>query len=344
MRFSRLQPVSGPSRRSENQVSYPAGDAVTDDDDSGPAGQRSSDAGSHRRSWWRWLLVGALLIFSLLITALYLISLTADLLQHRWGEALDASRVAVPAAVGWAALLIIFFGRGPTPADRLLSADQRAVREKQARSERNEDSLRRAEQRVQDLTASLAALFAGLGAAADPQNDAAASAPSSPLLARQVAETTARLDQARQWLASARAALAASPHDVADAPEKTRTEKLTTENLITANPISANLTSANLTSANPASANPTSANPASANIATENPASANRATANPIAASPPSFSDRAEAPGCSEGRVGWLRRSRTKMSLAEVRSPSCPGLNRGRRAGSPRLHLWLLGP
>jgi hypothetical protein len=339
MRFSRLQPVSGPSRRSENQVSYPAGDAVTDDDDSGPAGQRSSDAGSHRRSWWRWLLVGALLIFSLLITALYLISLTADLLQHRWGEALDASRVAVPAAVGWAALLIIFFGRGPTPADRLLSADQRAVREKQARSERNEDSLRRAEQRVQDLTASLAALFARLGDGGEsgqrdrPDRDAAG-APPSPLLARQVAETTARLDQARQWLASARAALAASPHDVADAPEKTRTEKLTTENLITANPISANLTSANLTSANPASAN----------IATENPASANRATANPIAASPPSFSDRAEAPGCSEGRVGWLRRSRTKMSLAEVRTPSCPGLNRGRPAGSPRLHPWPLEP
>jgi len=271
---------------------------VTDDDDSGPAGQRLSEVGSHHRSWWRWLLVGVLLIFSLLITALYVISLTADLLQHRWGEALDTSRDAVPAAVGWAALLIIFFGRGVTPADRLRSADQRAVREKQARSERNEDSLRRAEQRVQDLTASLAALFACPGAGGEhdrrERSDRdAAGPPSSPPLARQVAETAARLDQARQWLASARAALAASPHDVADA-----TEKLT-----------------------------------------ENPP-----TANPPTANPSHSSDRAEAPGCSEGRVGWLRRSRTKMSLAEVRTPSCPGLNRGRRAGSPRLHLWPLGP
>jgi hypothetical protein len=249
---------------------------VTDDDDSGPAGQRLSEAGSHHRSWWRWLLVGLLLIFSLLITALYLTSLAADLLQHRWGEALDASRDAVPAGVGWAALLIIFFGPGVTPADRLLSADQRAVMEKQARTERNEDSLRRAEQRVQDLTASLAALFACRGAAADRQENAAAGPASSPQLARQVAETTARLDQSRQWLASARAALAASQRDVADATEKGTTEKLAIEKLATA--------------------------------------------------SPPCFSDPAGRPGCSEGRAGWLRRSRTKMSLAEVRTQGCPGL------------------
>jgi hypothetical protein len=192
---------------------------VTDDDDFGTAGQRLSAARSHRRSWLRWTLVGLLLIFSLLVTGLYVASLTTDLLQHRWGGALDASRDAVPALVGWAALLIIFFGPGTTAADQLMSADQRAAREKRARAERNEDSLRRAEQRVQDLTASLAALFSRLGDAAGPQRSAAAGPPPSPQLARQLAETTARLDQARQWLASARAARAAGEPDIADALE-----------------------------------------------------------------------------------------------------------------------------
>ena len=291
---------SGPAghRRSE------AGPAGQPRREAGPASQRRSEAGSHHRSWWRWLLVGLLLIFSLLITALYVTSLAADLLQHRWGEALDASRDAVPAGVGWAALLIIFFGPGVTPADRLLSADQRAVREKQARTERNEDSLRRAEQRVQDLTASLAALFACLGDAGErgqrEQDDRdAAGPPSSPQLARQVAETTARLDQARQWLASARAALAASQHDVADATEKDATEKDPTTKL---------------------------------------------AIEKLTTASPPSFPDPAERPGCSEGRVGSLRRSRTKMSLAEVRTQGCPGLRPAPLAGSPRLHPRPRGP
>jgi len=188
---------------------------VTDDDDSGASDQRLSEAGSRRRPWWRWLLVGLLLIFSLLITALYLTTLTADLLQHRWGEALLASRDAVPAAVGWAALLIIFFGRGLNPAERLLSADQRAMREGHRRASTDADSVRRAEQRVRDLTARLAALTAGAGDAARPQQMAARRPGSSPQLGRQVAETVARLDQARQWLASAHAALAVSQQDVA---------------------------------------------------------------------------------------------------------------------------------
>jgi len=306
---------SGPAghRRSE------AGPAGQPRREAGPASQRRSEAGSHHRSWWRWLLVGLLLIFSLLITALYVTSLAADLLQHRWGEALDASRDAVPAGVGWAALLIIFFGPGVTPADRLLSADQRAVREKQARTERNEDSLRRAEQRVQDLTASLAALFACLGDAGErgqrEQDDRdAAGPPSSPQLARQVAETTARLDQARQWLASARAALAASQHDVADATEKDATEKDATEK------------------------DPTEKD------ATEKDPTTKLAIEKLTTASPPSFPDPAERPGCSEGRVGSLRRSRTKMSLAEVRTQGCPGLRPAPLAGSPRLHPRPRGP
>jgi hypothetical protein len=194
---------------------------VRDDDDSGAAGQRLRAAGSRHRPWWRSLLVGLLLIFSLLITALYLTTLTADLLQHRWGGALDDSRDAVPAAVGWAALLIIFFGRGMRPAERLLSADRRALRAKQTRASKDADSVRRAEQRVRDLTARLSALTSGPGAApgpddaAEPRHGAPAVSACSPQLARQVAETVARLDQARQWVASARAALASSQQDVA---------------------------------------------------------------------------------------------------------------------------------
>jgi hypothetical protein len=41
--------------------------------------------------------------------------------------------------------------------------------------------------------------------------------------------------------------------------------------------------------------------------------------------------------------VGWLRRSRTKMSLAEVRTQRRQGLKLGPRAGSPRLHRRPLG-
>lgn len=193
---------------------------MTDDDDSGAASQRLRAAGSRRRPWWRLVLVGLLLIFSLLITALYLTTLTADLLQHRWGGALDDSRDAVPAAVGWAALLIIFFGRGTGSAERPLAADRRAQRAKRTRASRNADSVCRAEQRVRDLTARLSALTAvpGSGPGADnpgePHHCAPAAPASSPQLARQVAETVARLDQARQWLASAHAAVASSQQDV----------------------------------------------------------------------------------------------------------------------------------
>lgn len=167
-------------------------------------------------------MVGLLLIFTLVMTTLYVATLTADLLRHRWGGALDASRDAVPAAVGWAALLIIFLGRGTAAAEQLMSGDHHPVSEKEKRAARNVDSVRRAEQRVGDLAASLAALCAGAGVAGRAGLGAAAAGPGRPL-AREVAETTARLDQARQWLISARAALAASQQDVAAA-----TEKLTT--------------------------------------------------------------------------------------------------------------------
>jgi hypothetical protein len=169
-------------------------------------------------------MVGLLLIFTLVMTTLYVATLTADLLRDRWGGALDASRDAVPAAVGWAALLIIFLGRGTAAAEQLMSADHHAVREKEKRALRNEDSVRRAEQRVRDLAASLAALSAGIEVRGQAGREATAATGPGRQLARQVAETTARLDQAQQWLASARAALAASQHDVAATTDKLPTD------------------------------------------------------------------------------------------------------------------------
>jgi hypothetical protein len=168
-------------------------------------------------------MVGLLLIFTLVMTTLYVATLIADLLRHRWGGALDASRDAVPAAVGWAALLIIFLGRGTSAAEQLMSGDHHAVSEKEKRAARNVESVRRAEQRVRDLAASLASLCAGVEVPGQAGHGAAAAPGPGRKLAREVAETTARLDQARQWLTSARAALAASQQDVG-----TATEKLTT--------------------------------------------------------------------------------------------------------------------
>jgi small-conductance mechanosensitive channel len=152
------------------------------------------------------LLVGLLGVFSLGVTAAYVATVTMDLRQHHWAGALDASRGAVPAAVGWAALLILFFGRNATMADQLPAADEQAATQKQKQAALARDSERRAEQRVQRLAARLTELSAV--AAQDAQNQQ---------LARQIGDTAARLDLASQWLIGARAALAASQPDVTKA-------------------------------------------------------------------------------------------------------------------------------
>lgn len=170
------------------------------------AGQRLSHVAARRRPFWRWLLVGLLGIFSLGVTAVYIATVTIDLRQHHWAGALGASRDAVPAAVGWAALLIIFFGRGATVPDQLPTADEHVATEKQKRAALARDSARRAEQRVQRLAERLMELSAV--AAEEAQNQQ---------LARQIGNTAARLDLATQWLIGARAALAASQSDLANA-------------------------------------------------------------------------------------------------------------------------------
>lgn len=185
-------------------------------------GRRLIQVGSRRRPWWKWLLIGMLLLFSVIVTVLYVATLAADIGRHHWAGALDASRDAVPAAVGWAALLIVFCTGGRTAAERLLSADSHAVAERAKRAARNEDSVRRAGQRVQKLTVRLAALTAGCDPPATAASRGSQPGQAGPAgqLARQIADTTARLDQARQWLTSAQAALAVSQQDVAAARDK----------------------------------------------------------------------------------------------------------------------------
>jgi hypothetical protein len=170
------------------------------------AGQHLSRVAACRRPLCRWLLVVLLGVFSLGVTAVYVATLTMDVRQHHWAGALDASRGAVPAAVGWAALLIVFFARAATVAEQAAPSEDDAVTERQRQAALAMDSVRRAEQRLQALAARLAELRTL--AAHDGQNRQ---------LARQIGETAARLDLARQWLVGARAALAASQPDITNA-------------------------------------------------------------------------------------------------------------------------------
>ena len=163
------------------------------------AGQHLSRVATRRRPLWRWLLIGLLGVFTLGVTAVYVATVAMDVRQHHWAGALDASRDAVPAAVGWAALMIVFFARAATVTDDAPAAQDHAVPEKVRQEALAKDSVLRAEQRVQGLAASLAEL--GALAARDGQDRQ---------LARKIGETAARLDLATQWLAGARAALAAS--------------------------------------------------------------------------------------------------------------------------------------
>jgi len=165
-----------------------------------------SRVAARRRPFWRPLLVVLLGVFSLGVTAVYVATLTMDVRQHHWAGVLDASRDAVPAAVGWAALLIIFFARAAAAADQASAAEDHAVIERQRHEALARDSVRRAEQRVQRLTARLAELSALAGQ--DGQNRQ---------VDRQIGATAARLDLASQWAVGARAALAATQPDLTQA-------------------------------------------------------------------------------------------------------------------------------
>ncbi len=193
--------------------------------------RRARLAASRGRPWWKWMLIGLLLAFSLTITTLYAVALIGDVARHHWADAVDTSRDAVPAAVGWAALLILFFGRSSGTA-RLLSGDTCALGDRVRQAARDQESMNSATCKVQRLTAKLARLVAARDHL-DPAGDAGSDEgvvyldPGAPYLdrddadlEREISETTARLDQARQWLASARAAVAVSQRAVAEAEDR----------------------------------------------------------------------------------------------------------------------------
>jgi len=201
--------------------------------------RRARLAASQRRPWWKWLLIGLLLVFTITTTGLFAAALIRDISLHHWGTALDASRDAVPAAVGWAALFLLFFPRHSPASERLLSDDNHALSETLRQAARDQASMDNAEQKMQRLTAKLARLTAArqqvpsVGGPAPAETAARADAgvtyldpgaaylqPDEAELRHEVAETTARLEQARQWLTSARDAVAASQRAVSDAEER----------------------------------------------------------------------------------------------------------------------------
>ena len=105
-------------------------------------------------------MIGLLLAFSIVVTAMFVKTMACALAQHHWAQALDTTRDAVPAAVGWGAVLIVLLT--PARGRRLPSEDSQAVTEKLRRVARDADSVRRAGQRVRKLTDRLAVLMARL--------------------------------------------------------------------------------------------------------------------------------------------------------------------------------------
>ncbi|HTA11063.1 MAG TPA: hypothetical protein VK836_21270 [Streptosporangiaceae bacterium] len=228
-------PGSGqlPSRPGSGRLVAPPGIATA------VIARRARLAASRRRPWWKWLLISLLLVFTITTTGLYAAGLIRDISVHHWGSALDESRDAVPAAVGWAALLLLFFPKQSPEAERLLSDDNHALSEKLRQAARDQASMDNAELKLQRLTARLARLTTAQQVAASagrPASSEAAARTDAGVtyldpgaayletddaeLRHEVAETTARLEQARQWLAGARDAVAISQRAVADAEER----------------------------------------------------------------------------------------------------------------------------
>jgi hypothetical protein len=192
----------------------------------GRLGAPVSVASLRRKPRWRWLSLGLLLIFSVAVTGLYAASVTTDISRHHWAAVLDASRDAVPAVVGWAAVLIVLFAGGRHAALSRGATDDHAVTRQKRRVSKDTSSVLAAEQRVSQLTARLDELTIARHAATRQAPAGNGPAPPADLrLQREVAETTARLEQARQWLTSARAALSGSQDQLDAARERLVSEQ-----------------------------------------------------------------------------------------------------------------------
>ncbi len=150
------------------------------------------------------MLIALLLAATLAVTAVYAATLARDITRQHWADALDASREAVLAVVGWAAVSIVLSADDHSTAEPAQGGDSGATPERHDESTPAADSVRQAQERVRRLRARLAELAAArerAGSGADPD------------LSREVASTVARLETARQWLSSAQSARTAGGRD-----------------------------------------------------------------------------------------------------------------------------------
>jgi len=204
------QPISDSSRRSAEAVPG-GGEAAALPRRSAAAPRVSRFTPSRHRPWWKWVLIALLLCASLGLTVLYAAALIGDVIVHHWTDALDASKDAVPAVVGWAALIYVFFIGGTPAAERMLSVDNLAVQRAEQQAEEDRSAVEHAEKLVRELTECLASTVArrdAAGADAGPGPD------------QEVAEIESRLEQARRSLESRRQAAAGSRATVAEAEAK----------------------------------------------------------------------------------------------------------------------------
>jgi hypothetical protein len=154
---------------------------------------------ARQRPWWKWLVIALLLAATVTVTVVYASTLAEDIARQHWAKAVDASREAVLVVVGWAAVIIVLSAGDDRNAEQASPIDSRSADDHQDESRAGADSVLLAQDRVRRLRARLAELAAArerAGSGADPD------------LEREVASTSARLEQARQWLTSAQSALA----------------------------------------------------------------------------------------------------------------------------------------
>jgi hypothetical protein len=129
------------------------------------------------------------------LTVLYAAALTSDVIVHHWTDALEASQDAVPAVIGWAALIYVFFKDGTPAAEQMLSVDNVAVQRAEKQAEEDRGAVEHAEKSVRRLTERLACAVA--------RRDAAG-ADARPGLDQEVTEIESHLEEARRSLVSSR--------------------------------------------------------------------------------------------------------------------------------------------
>ena len=154
-------------------------------------------------------MITVLLAATITVTTVYAATLARDIGRHHWAEALDASREAVLAVVGWAAVMIVLSAQDARQPGQARPGDGSTGGGSTGGGSTGGEGqdepaaagpVLQAQDRVRRLRGRLAELVAArdrAGKGADPDLD------------RELASTTARLEQARQWLTSAQSARSA---------------------------------------------------------------------------------------------------------------------------------------